>query len=248
MPALSRRTMFKAAGSGAASALLYGCGDGAPSSVGNAGTSRVAWPAYVPFSGPPPDLPGSAQGVQAGYTKYPANLVDAVKAKPGDGSKVMAVASTYGTPPKPADQNKLWQALNSALGIDLELILVPDADFDAKMATLIAGDDLPDVICIGGGHHQPREQDFVTAKCADLSDLLSGDKVKDYPNLANIPTYAWQGMGRGRGRLFGVPQERPLPGWAMFIDRDGFGPVGGAGGGGRGAAAGGARGAGGRGG
>jgi putative aldouronate transport system substrate-binding protein len=223
---ISRRTLFKAAGIGAASTLLYGCGDGAPSSVGNAGTNRVAWPAYVPFSGPPADLPGSAQGVQAGYTKYPSNLVDAVKAKPGDGSKVKAVAITYGTPPKPAGQNKLWQALNSALGIDLELILVPDADFDAKMATLIAGDDLPDIICIGGGHHLPREQDFVTAKCADLSDLLSGDKVKDYPNLANIPTYAWQGMGRVKGRIFGVPQERPLPGWAMFIDRDGFTSVG----------------------
>src|SRR3569833_4623879 len=108
MPALSRRTMFKAAGSGAASALLYGCGDGAPSSVGNAGTSRVAWPAYVPFSGPPPDLPGSAQGVQAGYTKYPANLVDAVKAKPGDGCLVLAVAITYGLLLLPVVLFLLW--------------------------------------------------------------------------------------------------------------------------------------------
>jgi putative aldouronate transport system substrate-binding protein len=121
--------------------------------------------------------------------------------------------------------NKLWQAVNDALGIDLDLLLVPDADFDAKMATLTAGDDLPDIISIGGGHRLPREQDFVSTKCADLSDYLAGDKIKDYPNLANLPPYTWQGMGRIKGRIYGIPLERPLPGWAMFINRDAFGPV-----------------------
>jgi putative aldouronate transport system substrate-binding protein len=149
-----------------------------------------------------------------------------VKAKPGDGSKVKAVAVTYGPPPKPADQNKLWKAINDALGIDLEVILIPDADFDAKMATLIAGDDLPDIISIGGGHILPREQEFVSTKCADLSDLISGDKIKSYPNLANLPQYAWEGMGRIKGRLYGIPLERPLPGWSMFIDRNSFTSVG----------------------
>jgi putative aldouronate transport system substrate-binding protein len=229
-PELSRRSLFKAIGLGAtavtAPSLLTACGKGSSGSVGNAGTDKAAWPAYQPFAGPSPDLPGTAQGVQAGYTKYPSNLVNAVKAKPGDGSKVKAVAITYGTPPKPADQNKLWKAINDALGIDLELILVPDADFDAKMATLTASDDLPDLISVGGGHILPREQEFISTKCADLSEFLSGDKVKDYPNLANIPPYAWQGMGRIKGRIFGVPQERPLPGWAMFIDRDAFNSAG----------------------
>jgi putative aldouronate transport system substrate-binding protein len=225
-PELSRRSLFKAIGLGAtavtAPALLTACGDGSGGSVGNAGTDRVAWPAYQPFAGPPPDLPGTADGVQPGYTKYPTDLVNAVRAKPGDGSKVKAVAITYGTPPKPADQNRLWKAINDALGIDLELVLVPDADFESKMATLTAGGDLPDIISIGGGHHLPREQEFISTKCADLSDFLSGDKVKDYPNLANLPPYTWQGMGRIKGRIFGIPLERPLPGWAMFIDRDAF--------------------------
>jgi putative aldouronate transport system substrate-binding protein len=153
--------------------------------------------------------------------------VTSVKAKPGDGSTVRAVAITYGTPPKPVDQNKLWQALNRALGVNLQLTFIPDADFDTKMATLTAGDDLPDFICIGGGHLLPREQQFISAKCADLSDFLSGDKILDYPNLANIPTYSWQGMsGRINGRLFGIPQERPLPATALFIDRNAFASVG----------------------
>jgi len=230
MSELSRRSLLRAIGLGAGAitvpSLLAACGDGGSGSVGNAGTDKVPWPAYQRFAGPPADLPGTAEGVQPGYTTYPTNLVNAVKAKPGDGSKVKAVAVTYGTPPKPADQNKLWQAINEALGIDLDLTLVPDADFDAKMATLTAGDDLPDIISIGGGHRLPREQDFVSLKCADLSEYLGGDKVKDYPNLANLPPYTWQGMGRIKGRIFGIPLERPLPGWAMFINRDAFASVG----------------------
>jgi putative aldouronate transport system substrate-binding protein len=231
MSELSRRELLRAIGFGATAiavpSLLAACGNGnGTGSVGNAGTDKVPWPTYQPFSGPPADLPGTAEGVQPGYTTYPSKLVNSVKAKPGDGSKVKAVAVTYGTPPKPADQNKLWQAINEALGIDLELTLVPDADFDAKMATLTAGDDLPDIISIGGGHRLPREQDFVSTKCADLSDFIGGDKVKDYPNLANLPPYTWQGMGRIKGRIFGIPLERPLPGWAMFINRDAFSSVG----------------------
>jgi putative aldouronate transport system substrate-binding protein len=230
LPELSRRSLFKAIGLGATAVsvptLLTACGEGSGGSVGNAGTQQVAWPTYQPFAGPTPDLPGTAEGVQAGYTKYPSNLVNAVKAKPGDGSKVKAVAITYGIPPKPADQNKLWKAINDALGIDLEIILVPDSDFDAKMATMTAGDDLPDIISIGGGHRLPREQEFVSTKCADLSDYLSGDKAKDYPNLANLPPYTWQGMGRIKGRIFGIPLERPLPAYGMFIDRGAFNSVG----------------------
>jgi putative aldouronate transport system substrate-binding protein len=224
---LSRRSLFTAAGLGVAATavpgLLSGCGDSGSDSVGNAGARKVAWPTYRHFTGPAPDLPGTATGVQAGYTKYPSNLATSVKSTPGDGSTVRAVAITYGTPPKPAEQNKLWQALNQALGVNLQVTFIPDADFDAKMATLIAGDDLPDFISIGGGHLLPREQQFISAKCADLSDFLSGDKILDYPNLANIPTYAWQGItARIKGRLYGVPQERPLPATALFIDRNAF--------------------------
>lgn len=230
LTAVSRRSLFKAIGLGAtaiaAPALLTSCGKGSGGSVSNAGVAKVPWPTYQPFAGPAPDLPGTAPGVQAGYTKYPSSLVSAVRAKPGDGSKVKAVAITYGTPPKPVGQNKLWQAVNDRLGIDLDLLLIPDADFDAKMATLISGGDLPDIISIGGGHHLPHEQEFVSSECADLSDYLSGDKIKDYPNLANLPPYAWQGMGRIKGRIYGIPLERPLPGWAMFIDRDAFSSVG----------------------
>ena len=60
-----------------------------------------------------------------------------------------------------------------------------------------------------------------------MANRVAGDKILAYPNLANIPTYAWQGTSaRVKGRLFGVPQERPLPATALFIDRGAFGSVG----------------------
>ena len=69
-----------------------------------------------------------------------------------------------------------------------------------------------------GGYTVPSQSQFVAAKCADLTEFLSGDAVKDYPNLANIPTYAWEGMGRMGGKIYGVPIHRPRIAYAMFAD------------------------------
>ena len=48
----------------------------------------------------------------------------------------------------------------------------------------------------------------VTAKFADLGPYLSGDKVKKYPNLAAIPTDAWQ-LSIFGGKLRGLPMPAP---------------------------------------
>lgn len=191
-------------------------------SVSNQGKKLAPWPTYTAAPVPRPDLAPSAEGVQPGYTRYPEKLVKAVADKPGKGETIHVICITYGTPPKPATQNKYWAAMNEALGVDVRFTVVPDADFNAKYSTLVAGDELPDIIAIGGGHTVPRQAQFVQSRCADLSEFLSGDAVKDYPNLANIPTYAWQGMGRISGRIYGVPIERPKPSETIFINKDAY--------------------------
>ncbi|MEU6661387.1 sugar ABC transporter substrate-binding protein [Streptomyces sp. NPDC046821] len=230
---MSRRTLLRSIAVGgaalAAPSVLTACStdSGNGGSVGNAGKKAAPWPTYTPASGATPDLAATAEGVQAGYTKYPSKLVKAVAEKPGTGKeKIRVLTITYGTPPKPAAQNKLWTAINEALGVDVEFTVVPDADFRAKMATLFAGDDIPDIINIGGGYVLPREAQFVQSRCADLTEYLSGDAVKDYPNLAGIPTYAWQGMGRISGRIFGVPVERPKPQDTMYFNGQAFAKAG----------------------
>ncbi|MFE0102174.1 extracellular solute-binding protein [Streptomyces sp. NPDC059009] len=226
---MSRRTLLRSIAVGgaaiAAPSVLTACSTGSSGGgdVSNAGKKAAPWPTYTAVKGPAPDLAPDIKGVQAGYTKYPEKLVQAMSEKPGTGKeKIKVLSITYGTPPKPLGSNKYWQAVNEALGVDIEFTVVPDADYRAKMSTLMSGDDLPDVINFGGGYFLPREQQFVKSRCADLSDHLSGDHVKDYPNLANIPTYAWEGMGRIAGRIYGLPIERAKVQGAMFINREAF--------------------------
>ncbi|MEU2433863.1 extracellular solute-binding protein [Streptomyces sp. NPDC007861] len=228
-PSPSRRTVLQTIGAGtvlaATGGTLTACSSSGGSStggVGNAGTELTPWPAYVPFDGPAPDLAPNGDGVQAGYLTYPQNLKQSVAEKPGDGTKVIAWVITYGPPAKPLATNKLWQAVNKALGIDLDLVAVPSSEYQTKLATMTASGEMPDMLLIGGGKALPNEAHYVAAKCADLSEHLSGDAIKKYPNLANIPTYAWEGMGRIKGRVFGVPIERGRPSQGLYVNQEKF--------------------------
>jgi putative aldouronate transport system substrate-binding protein len=220
---IDRRSLLKLTGAGAVATAvgpsLAACGDGSTGDVGNAGQDLVPWPTYQPFAGPPPDAPGDESGVQPLYLNYPAQLVPSVAEPVGDGSDVSALVITLGPPPKPVGENRFWQAINEALGVNLNIIVVPDADYAQRMTTLMAsGDDLPDIIMFNQ-LDLPNSHEFIRARCADLSDHVGGDAVLDYPNLANIPTYAWQAMGRIGGRIYGVPLERPKPGNSLFVNR-----------------------------
>jgi putative aldouronate transport system substrate-binding protein len=220
---LGRRSFLKLTGAGAVATVagptITGCGTGSGGDVGSAGKNLVPWPTYVPFAGPASDAPGDESGVQPLYLNYPQQLARSVTDTVGDGSDVTATVITYGAPPKPLEANQLWQAINKALNVNLKVVVVPDAEYSQKMTTLMAsGDDLPDIIMFSN-LALPRSAEFIQARCADISDLVGGDAVKDYPNLANIPTYAWQGMGRIGGRIYGVPLERPMPGNSLFVNR-----------------------------
>lgn len=220
---MDRRSLLKLVGAGALATtgvpLLSACGKGAATDVTNSGKTLTPWPTYVPFAGPTPDGAPDATGVQALYKKYPQKLVQAVNDKVGDGTKVRAMVITYGTPPKAAAENQFWAAINKALNVELELTMTPEADFQKKMATVMASGDLPDIIMFGAGYQLADEQQFIAAQCQDLSDLIGGDNVKNYPALANIPPYSWKGMGRIGGKIYGVPIERPMPGNQLFVNR-----------------------------
>src|SRR5262249_15266169 len=77
---LSRRGFLQLVGASAGVTLIsLACAPAVPSAQstpGSAGSSRgqVTLPTYVAFQGPPPDVPGSADGlVPPGYLKYPLN-------------------------------------------------------------------------------------------------------------------------------------------------------------------------------
>ncbi|MFB7928089.1 sugar ABC transporter substrate-binding protein [Streptomyces sp. NPDC056039] len=229
MPSMSRRTLLRSVAAGGAAVsvpgLLTACSSGSgDGDVSNAGKKLAPWPAHRPATGPKPDLAPTEEGVQAGYTSYPSDLAKSVSRTPGDGSTVRVMTVSFGTPPKPASANRFWAAVEKALGVKIEYTIISQADYQKKMATVMAGDAdaLPDVINMFSGFTLPREAQFVQRRAQDLTPYLSGDAITDYPNLANIPTHAWRDMGRIGGRIYGIPLERPLPGSTLWINQDMF--------------------------
>ncbi|MET9969448.1 sugar ABC transporter substrate-binding protein, partial [Streptomyces sp. NPDC006356] len=233
MPGMSRRTVLRSVAAGGAAAavpgLLTACSTSSgDSDVSNAGKELAPWPAYKAAAGPRPDLAPTDAGVQAGYTSYPADLVKSVPRTPGDGSTVKVMSVSFGTPPKPASANRFWAAVENALGVKIEYTIISQADYQKKMATVMAGDadTLPDIINLFSGFVLPREAEFVQRRAEDLTPFLSGEAVSDYPNLAGIPTHAWRDMGRIAGRLYGIPLERPLPGSTLWLNQGMFADAG----------------------
>lgn len=164
-------------------------------------------PSYVPVQNTvsPPDLPGSADGlVNPGWTSYPKQLFQAVKTPPGSGGDINVSLESNNPPFPPLDQNAQWQALNKAMNAKLNVLYIPFADFDQKWAAVQSGNDLPDIMCTITRPSTPIAPAFLDAKCTDLTPYLAGDAVRDYPNLAAIPSRAWK-SALINGKIYGVP-------------------------------------------
>jgi putative aldouronate transport system substrate-binding protein len=143
------------------------------------------------------------EGVADGYLSYPRSNVKSVQRVPGRGGDVSVVTVNLGRPLQPLEQNPAWQEINRQLGVNLKVLAVPFADYSNRVNTLIAGDELPDILYAGSATI-PNLAEFFKAKCQDLTPYVSGDAIKDYPNLANLPTRAWKGMVYN-GAIYAVP-------------------------------------------
>lgn len=202
--AFSRRALVRAVvASSSLGAVLSACaaptrpnaaGGGTPTSQTPAPASRAArlqLPATVPFQGPPPDLPGSADGtLPPMYLNLPRNLVKSVPNAPGKGGTLTKMAQVTAAQ-IPLEQNTTWQEVNRELNTDLKLLVYTVGDYPVKLSTVVASGALPDIFTVQTAVF-PQFVQFLQASCADLTPFLAGDAVKDYPNLANYPTYAWR--------------------------------------------------------
>ncbi len=150
-------------------------------------TGKVQLPTYVPPNWPTPDVPGGTI-TPAGFTSYPQKLIRSVANPPGKGTQVTITTQTLAALPTPMDSNPVWQELNKRTGVTLNLNITPFADYGAKIPTILASGDMPDMLFLPNGQQVAGFPAFLDAKCADLTPFLSGDAVKDYPNLAAHPT------------------------------------------------------------
>ncbi len=232
---VNRRQFLRVAGGALTISLVAACAPAVQPptptrpAAGATGTSAAGaagvFPTYVPAtSGPKPDVPASGPGYDDGFDTFPTNPVQALPGDPpASGGTVNVMSIALFPPPTPLAQNPAWQAVNKALNADVQFDVVTQADYPAKLGTVMAG-DMPDMMylyapassssTLAAANGMPQ---FLQSKAADLTPYLAGDAAKDYPNLAAIPTTAWKNAGCAyQGHLYLIPIHRYLPG-QMFV-------------------------------
>lgn len=190
------------AGSGA----LAGCDSSGPQHAGSAlGGDELGklLPAHVPVEYAKPDLPG-VNGSLPGYLTFPEDLVTAVEDKPLSGGQVTAMTPAFWPVPPALGQNSYYDAVNERLGGVVKFDPVAGGDYAAKLAAMMAAKEVPDLTVMPTFTIPPRFSEGVGEVFRDLTDFLAGDRVRDYPLLANIHTDVWQSCVYG-GRLYAVP-------------------------------------------
>lgn len=225
----SRRTVLSSAAVAAVAVaggvpLLSACST--EESTGKGGTTsgkdlKKLLPTYAASRVVKPDIP-SVNGSSPGFTqaKPTAELVASVKGKPGKGGSYTVFEPLWGTPPP--KNSAYYKAVNEALGAKITFQPQDGNTYGEKLSAVLASGDIADIVMIPQWEMGGKLQGAISAKFADLGPYLSGDKVKKYPNLAAIPTAAWQ-MSVFGGKLRGLPMPaRPLSGVIPFYREDIF--------------------------
>jgi putative aldouronate transport system substrate-binding protein len=154
----------------------------------------------MPIRSVKPDLPGT-ETVADGYLTFPKTRFRSVLEQPSTGGEVTWMTFTV-APNSALVDNPAWQEVNKQVGANLKMQLTPLADYFARVPTVLAGGDIPDVMLLLG--LLPEQGQLMEAKFADLTPYLSGEAVKDYPNLASLPTVAWKST-LFNGGIYAVP-------------------------------------------
>jgi putative aldouronate transport system substrate-binding protein len=193
----------------------------APKPAAPTNPGGVQLPTRVPLETIKADLPGSPDGlIDPAFINYPMNPIKSVADTPGRGGDVTVTTWTTSATPTPMESNALWQAVNKELGVNLVINVQAQADYaTVKLPTLIAGNELPDILYVATNAVIPQYPAFLKARMADLTPYLSGDAIKEYPNLAAFPTLTWRHMIYNNG-IYGVPVPYPLFLWVHWVHQN----------------------------
>jgi putative aldouronate transport system substrate-binding protein len=192
--------------------LLAACGgsdSGSREGTTSGKDAKKLLPAYVASNVVAPDIPAK-NGSAAGFTRKLdlADLKTSVPEKLGKGGKVTVMSPFWGSPPK--GDNPYYQGMNDLIGVDVRWQNQDGNTYEQKLGAVLASSDVPDVVVVPGWNMNGKIPSAIIGKFADLGPYLSGDAVKEYPNLAAIPTDAWRRSIFG-GKLRGLPMPSP---WA----------------------------------
>lgn len=215
---LQRRDFLKAvagiAVAGTAAPLLASCTRTPQNTAEN--NAKVKLPTYQAKVLVKADFPELSDGTPAAYLKYPKSPPKAYDGTPAKGGTITVLKDETGTPPALA-QNPFWQELNRQVGAQIEISSFA-GDYQSKLATVVAGGDLPDMIQITTGQ-TPNLASLLAKDFQDLSPWLGGDAAKKYSSLAGLPTQAWKNVTYNGG-LYGIPWPLGVPGAVTDIRQD----------------------------
>lgn len=219
---IERRRLIQGAGATALMATgvtaASSCSSGTGSVNEEQNNEKVKLPAYVPYVGVATDLP-PVDGVPAGFLTFPESPVSFADDKIGDGGEITVMLSGSSSPLVALPRNRFWQEINRRLGIDLKLDVPPSGSgYQVKFNTVIAGGDLPDIMNVIP-NQTSRIADVLQSQFQDLTEFLSGDAVKEYPALANMPSEAWQGTVYNGG-IYGWPYPQATCGSSLIVRDD----------------------------
>ncbi|GAB2920124.1 extracellular solute-binding protein [Streptomyces mayteni] len=168
-----------------------------------------------------PDI-AAENGSSPGYTRWiPQEELGVSVPEPlGGGGEFTAMTPLWGTPPDAG--NAFWTAMDEGIGVRINWQTQDGNTYGERLGAVLAGSDIPDLVCIPSWELTGQIPQAVSSRFADLGPFLSGDAVLDYPNLAAIPTAAWQPSVFG-GALRGLPMPAaPIGGVAPFYRQDIF--------------------------
>lgn len=203
----TRRQVMRSVGLGvfaaAATGVLANCSSGnGPSQAISNGNATL--PKYIPLTITTPDLPPIDPTGVTGYFKFP-KAFDSVS---GDiltsGKPISILTNVSRAPYLPRDRNPIQQMVEARLGGQVNFVQISDSDYLSRFNTTIAGGKLPDVMNFTPVANYPS---LFEKKFTDLTPFIGGDKIKDYPNLAAIPTVMWEACTVGN-KIYGLPQGR----------------------------------------
>ena len=217
---LSRRAVLGAGTALGLAGAITGCsneGRGGSTGANDAASKSKVRPSYVRYEGVEPDLAGAEFDIPDGFTRYPADPVQAITEAPGDGKPIKVMTFTNTPIPPKLSQNDFWQEFNDRVGSPVEVNLTPSVDYGQKFATAVAGDKLGELFMIGG---VPQKPQMLAAKAVDLTPHLSGDNIKKYPFLANLPETSWN-SAIFDGKIYGIPIPRgAISSQALYARKD----------------------------
>jgi putative aldouronate transport system substrate-binding protein len=205
--------------------VLAGCGDKAARGGATQNLDKLSalLPEQKAFAGiPAPDIMGT-RPVPDGYSKFPAQQVDAIAEKPGTGGPaIRAMVPVWGPAPPSGSNNAYLTAVNAELGATVDFSVQDGLAYADKLGAILGARDVPDLLCVPSWEVEKlaRFSDAVGALFEDLTPYLQGSAVAAYPMLATFPAGAWRESCWNQ-RLMAVPNptDGPFP-WALFQRKD----------------------------